>query len=378
MVVGIDRRVGSDSDARADVITSARVLLVADFAASKVGNASVAEQLAARLTASGDRVITTSDKTNRWVRVSDMLLTTLRHRRDVDAAIVDVYSGAAFRWAEWTTAILRSAGTPVIHVLRGGNLPRFAEAQPDRVKRLLASSAAVVALSRYLHDELSRYGEVTDQIPNPLDRDAYPYRVREKAEPRIVWLRAFNAMYNPTLGPRALAELARLLREEPNPLTAGTEPHLTMIGADQGDGSLQATAAVTERLGIGDHVTLAGQVAKADVPQRLAQGDIFINTTNVDNVPITILEAMACGLCVVTTDVGGLRQLVSDEVDGLVVPRDDPEAMARAVQRIVNDPHLARRLSTNAGEKARASDWSVILPQWRSLIARVAYGRNRS
>ena len=67
------------------------------------------------------------------------------------------------------------------------------------------------------------------------------------------------------------------------------------------------------------------------VPSELNEFDIFLNTTFVDNTPVSVLEAMACGLCVVSTDVGGLSFLLEHEGDALLVPPDNPKAMAAAV-----------------------------------------------
>lgn len=373
MVRSLGTQVDAKPVSRSEVVTRARVLIVADFAASKVGNASVAEQLASKLRDAGDVVVTTSDKTNRWLRAGDMVIGAARHRLSVDVAIVDVYSGAAFRWAEWTTALLRSAGTPVIHVLRGGQLPEFAEQHPDRVAGLFKASSAVVALSGYLFEEMERFGTVATVIPNPIEASSYPYRRRSSAGPNMVWVRAFNRLYNPTLGPRVLSEVLKAYKGSAT--SDGALPRLTMIGSDQGDGSLQATVATARQLGVSAQLLLPGPVPKREVPSHLARGDIFINTTDVDNVPITVLEAMACGLCVVSTDVGGIPYLTSDGVDALLVPRDDPSAMARAVLRIVNDPSLADRLSSYGRVKAESFDWATVLPRWRALIAEVATRR---
>jgi len=374
MVRSIGAQVDVETLSRSDVVARARVLVVAGFAASKVGNDSVAEQLTDKLRSAGDQVLTTSNKTNRWLRASDMMISSARHRASVDVAIVDVYSGAAFRWAEWTTSILRSAGTPVIHVLRGGRLPAFAAEQSSRVSALLRASSAVVALSGYLLEEMSPYGTVDTVIPNPLESSAYPFRRRSHAVPEIAWLRSFNKQYNPTLAPRVLAKVAAAYQSRA--AVGSALPRLTMIGSDQGDGSMQATEAVAGQLGVRDRLVLSGPVAKGEVPGRLAKADIFINTTDVDNAPITVLEAMACGLCVVSTDVGGVPYLATDGVDALLVPRDDPQAMADAVMRIVNDPSLADRLSSNGRVKAESFDWATVLPRWRSLIAEVATRRS--
>jgi glycosyltransferase involved in cell wall biosynthesis len=152
------------------------------------------------------------------------------------------------------------------------------------------------------------------------------------------------------------------------------EIRLTMIGPDKGDGSLRRARRLAERLGVCDHVSFAGGVPKQEVPRWLNQGDIFLNTTNVDNTPVSVLEAMACGLCVVSTDAGGVPYLVEPGQDALLVGREDPEAMACAVRRILQEPGLAQRLSENGRAKVEKLDWSVVLPQWESLLSAVAQG----
>jgi len=145
-----------------------------------------------------------------------------------------------------------------------------------------------------------------------------------------------------------------------------------MTGADKGDGTRHATLAKARALGVADRLTVSPPVRKADVPVRLNEGDVFLNTTDVDNVPISVLEALACGLCVISTSVGGIPYLLEDEVDALLVPRNDPDAMADAVRRILADPDLAARLSRNGREKAASFDWSRVVPTWRQLLHDVA------
>src|SRR5690606_12202159 len=113
------------------------------------------------------------------------------------------------------------------------------------------------------------------------------------------------------------------------------EIHLLMIGPDKGDGSFQSFQLTVKSLGIETEVYCPGAVAKRDVPSWLNKGSIFLNTTNVDNTPISVMEAMACGLCIVSTNVGGIPYLLEHELDALLVPPDDPEAMAAAVRRIL-------------------------------------------
>jgi glycosyltransferase involved in cell wall biosynthesis len=175
-------------------------------------------------------------------------------------------------------------------------------------------------------------------------------------------LRAFHNVYNPTLAVRVVSLLARRF----------PDVQLTMVGADKGDGALQAAEALADTLGVRDRIRFGGPVSKREVPQVLSAGDIFLNTTNTDNAPVSVLEAMACGLCVVSTNVGGVPYLVEDERTALLVPPDNADAMAGAVLRILENPELADRLSRNGREKAECCDWTPIIGQWRSLLAATA------
>ena len=81
---------------------------------------------------------------------------------------------------------------------------------------------------------------------------------------------------------------------------------------------------------------------------------------------------MACGLCIVSTRVGGIPYLLEDGSDALLVPPNDPDAMAAAVRRILTEPGLAERLSRNARQKASGFDWRTILPRWEALFTEIA------
>jgi glycosyltransferase involved in cell wall biosynthesis len=101
-----------------------------------------------------------------------------------------------------------------------------------------------------------------------------------------------------------------------------------MIGPDKGDGSFEETRQIAAELGVMSRISFPGPVLKTETPAWLDQGDIFLNTPEVDNTPVSVLEAMACGLCVVSTNVGGLPYLLENEADALLVPPNSVEGMA--------------------------------------------------
>jgi glycosyltransferase involved in cell wall biosynthesis len=295
-----------------------------------------------------------------------MLTTVWRERRCFDVAHVDVFSGPAFRWAEAVCRMLRALHKPYVLTLHGGNLPAFANRAPERMRRLIGGATAVTAPSRYLHDIMRATRPDLRLLPNALQLDSYPFRLREHPQPRVVWLRAFHSIYNPEMAALVVAGLAAEL------------PHisLAMIGPDK-DGSLARTRRTARRLGVADRVTFVGAVPKPDVIRYLAAGDIFLNTTNVDNTPVSVLEALATGLCVVSTNVGGIPHLLENERDALLVPARDERAMAAAVRRLLTEPGLAGRLSRNARAKAEQFDWSIILPHWDALLRDAAHSSER-
>jgi glycosyltransferase involved in cell wall biosynthesis len=342
-----------------------RVLLVGNFLSATLGNHNVCEGLAERLGTLGWKVITASDKPGRLRRLFDMAGTAWRRRHEYSVAHVDVYSGLAFDWAEAVCWTLRRAGKPYVLTLHGGNLPSFARRWPGRVKHLFQSAAAITTPSGYLLEQMSPYRADLLLLPNPLNISSYKFRLRERPRPRLIWLRAFQEMYNPSLTPKVIARLAP---EFP-------DVHLTMIGHDKGDGSFQDTQRSIRELKISDRVQLTGGVPKTTVADWLQKGDIFLNTSNVDNTPISVLEAMANGLCVVSTGVGGVPYLLEDKHDALLVPPDNSEAMADAVRRILTEEGLAKRLSQNGRKKVEQFDWLTILPQWEKLLTIVAERR---
>jgi len=340
------------------------VLLVGNFLSATLGNRSVCEDLAERLSASNWRVLTTSARQARLPRVCDMLRMVWYRRYDYEVAHVDVFSGPAFIWAEAVCQLCRQVGKPYILTLRGGDLPAFAQRWPRRMRRLLSSAAAVTTPSRYLFQQMAQYCTKVHLLPNPLDVTAYKFKLRRQVKPSLVWLRSFHSMYNPSLAPKVLARLVE------------TFPgiSLVMMGPDRGDGSLQAMRRTAKTLAVAQRITLPGKIKKAKVPEWINRGDIFLNTTNVDNTPVSVIEAMVSGLCVVSTNVGGIPYLLRHEHDALLVSPDDPDAMAAAVRRLFTEPGLAERLSFNARRTADQFDWSIILPQWETLLTFATMG----
>ena len=343
---------------------SQSLLFVGNYLSAVRGARQVGEDLAERLSERGWHVLLVSSKLNKAVRLLDMVWTTWAQRNRYRVAHVEIFSGLAFYWAVAVSWVLRLLGKPYVFTLHGGNLPEFARKNPQRVRKLFATAEIVTTPSRYLQESMRAYRSQLQLIPNPIDIQRYPFQKREMPKPRLVWLRSFHEIYNPGMAVRVLHQLS------------GEFPDIRMImvGVDKGDGSYAGTLRLAEELGIQSRLEFPGRVEKDEVPTWLNKGDIFLNTTTIDNTPVSVLEAMACGLCVVSTNVGGIPYLLDDGVDSLLVPSGDVDSMSGAVRRILNRPELGKGLSENARKKAEGFDWNLVLPKWENLFLAVSRG----
>lgn len=339
-----------------------RVLLIGNYFVGLTGMRGVGQDLAVALKAAGWSVFLSSSLQGRVARLLDFLSTVWRYRNRYDVAHVDVYSGPAFACAELVCWTLRRIKKPYILTLRGGNLPAFAKRTGKRVPRLLQSASIVTTPSAYLLKQMHPYRQELVLLPNPLDVSKYSFRHRAHPTSRLVWLRSFHDVYNPSL---AIQVVVRLIQDFP-------DVRLIMMGPDRGDGSFQATKKLAIELGVADRLTFTGSVRKDDIPHLLHEGDLFLNTPRVDNTPVTVLEAMASGLSIVSTNVGGIPYLLEDEYDSLLVPDGDDTAMAKAITRFLTEDGLAERLTKNARRKVEQFDWRNVLPKWERLFADIA------
>ena len=309
--------------------------------------------------AAGYTTLAVSESLNRYARLPDISATLIRQRRDIDIALIDVYSGRAFVVADVASAISRRMGYKTILTLHGGNLPTFIQRFPNWTRRVLSRAHALVAPSEYLAGAVTPMGLAASIIPNVIDLNDYPYSHRERVRPRLFWMRSFHPLYNPALA----LKVAAGLRADYSDAT------LVMAGQDKGLQSKMQSLA--RDLGIAYAVHFPGFLDRTGKAREGSAADIYLNTSRIDNMPVAILEAAAMGLPVVATRVGGLPYLLRDGDNGLLVPNDDAPAMIDAIRRLLNEPELAKRMSTNGRVLAERSAWRTVLVQWEELFARL-------
>lgn len=303
-----------------------------------------------------------SYKRNKLLRLLDMLQALVLKTAKQGPVIIDVYSTSAFYYALICGLICRVKRIKYICVLHGGDLPRRLEENPGLSRLLFGGAVKLLAPSGYLQHYFKLKNYEVDVIPNPIDLRLYPFKQRRDIRPRLLWVRAFDATYNPQM---AIHVLEKLLKKYP-------EASLCMVGPDK-DGSMQACLALVTQLGIAQQVQMTGLLSKTDWVNLAADYDIFINTTNFDNTPVTVLEAMALGLPVVSTNVGGMPYLIANNENGMLVNKNDEEGMVSEIINLVSNPDYAENLIRTARFYAEKMDVRAIGKQWKEMLNEFLY-----
>lgn len=327
----------------------------------KGNNITFGQILAGYFKKAGYSIVITSFRNNKIIRLIEIVYDIFTQHKKIDILILQVYSGLSFIIVDVASWVGKSLKIIMVFHVHGGNIPIFLKEHKSWVNRVFKRANFFVAPSNYLKISLERHGYNATCIPNFINIKDYRYYQRIRVKPKVIWLRAFHKIYNPSLAPMVIAKLNDY----------GIQANLTMIGPDKKDGSLAETQQIVDKLQVSNQITIIEGVEKNQVPEILSKGDIFLNTTNIDNAPVSVIEAMACGLCIVSTNVGGITYLLENEKDALLILPDDPAAMAAAVQRILTEVGLAERLSANARAKAEQYDWAAILPKWEKLFEEV-------
>jgi glycosyltransferase involved in cell wall biosynthesis len=320
------------------------------------------EEISVGLQARGFRCILTSPVLNRPLRFGDMIRSLILHRDEIDVLCISIYAGRGFLFEDATSWLGQLLGKPILMVVHGGAVPEFIRQFPRWSRRVIDRSTLIASPSHYLIEALSSFGYTVSLLPNPLDISKYPFRPRCQVEPKLVWLRAMHKTYNPA----DAVQTCLLLRNE--------FPHLmlTLVGPDKGDGTLQEIQKLIQENVLSDCVKIVGGIPRFQVPYYLDQGDIFINTTSYESFGISVMEAAACGLCIITTNVGEIPYIWRNDNDALLVEPRSPVALANAVKRILFEPGLATRLSYAGRRKAEQYSMPGILDQWERILLHIA------
>jgi len=291
----------------------------------------------------------------RWFVAHARFLTSLV-REVVQSDVVHVLGASWFYFFARVVpsiVVAQSLNRRVIVNYRGGEADAFFSRYRSWVTFFLTRAHVLTVPSPFLGRVFARHGLVTVEVPNVTDLDRFRFRARSTLRPRILVNRNFTPVYNVAL---AIDAFARIRKARP-------EATLTLAGSGPLERSLRDQV---DRLGLGG-IEFRGSVDNAEMAELYDAHDVYVNPTDADNMPISVLECLAAGVPVVSTNVGGIPDLLEHGKDGVLVPPRDPDAMAVAVLSLLDEPALAERLSAAGVRKARAFGWESVWPELRRV-----------
>lgn len=272
--------------------------------------------------------------------------------------LVHIMANSGWSWhlfaapAIWIAKLRKRPSVVNYH---GGEAERFLTGSFRTIRMSLRHAAALIVPSAFLEAVFSRFGLPAKIIPNTIDTGRFrnPGAQRQIRRQLLV-SRNLEPIYDNETAIRAFSIVHR------------TYPDATLTIAGSGPLATQL-AKLGEELGLAECVRFTGRLDRDEMANAYREADIAINPSLVDNMPISILEAMASGTPIVSTDVGGVPFVVENGKTALLVPPGSPEAMAVAICQLIENPALSNQLATNGLLEVQKYTWQQTWP----LLARV-------
>ncbi|WP_033956478.1 glycosyltransferase family 4 protein [Psychroserpens jangbogonensis] len=334
-----------------------KILYIGNNLNNKTSNLSGIQTLGPLLENEGLVLHYASSKLNKVLRLIDMIWTCLKLSSKMDVVLIDTYSTQNFYYAFVISQICRQLNLDYIPILHGGNLPERLKKSPKMCRMIFLNSKCNVSPSKYLKIAFENHGfDNVVHIPNTLEIRNYPFFNREFDIPKLLWVRSFSKIYNPKLAVKVLSALKKVY----------PEVQLCMVGPDS-DGTLKEVKQLAKDLNL--NVKFTGKLSKKKWIELSEEYNIFINTTNFDNAPVSVIEAMALGLPVVSTNVGGMPYLIENDVDGILVAPNHVENMSSTVVSVIENSNKRNTLIKNAREKVLEFDWNDVKSLWFNALS---------
>ncbi|MCI4332524.1 MAG: glycosyltransferase family 4 protein [Thermoplasmata archaeon] len=290
---------------------------------------------------------------------------------DLLQAQADVVHAHGFgRAPTWMAAgVRRFRRTPLVvetHFDAGRGTPGWRTYARAVVRLTLTGADRVVAHTQIEEDLLASLGLPRDRIariPAGIDLtefDGWPEPTRKKL--------GSTALFVGRMSPeqKGLGPLVRAVARVPRELGL----RLRLVGEDWGGRALVERLA--HELGIEQSVTVVGPVPRPELLREYANADLFVLPSLFECTPAVLMEAMAAGLPIVATRVGGVPEVVTEGENALLCPPNDPASLAAALSRLGGDVPLQNRFRRSGRERAADFSWDRVIPLWVDLFEGLA------
>lgn len=275
--------------------------------------------------------------------------------------VIQISSTAYYSFFLWSTPAILAAklfGKQALLYCHSGKALGYLQKWHRTAIPIMRLADKIAVPSDYLVDVFASFGLPARAIYNFVDVESFRFRERRPLRPLFLSNRSFEPLYNVACVLRAFALVQQRL----------PEARLTIAG----DGSLRGELEKLVRDLRLRNTEFVGPVPHEKMPALYDSTDILLNASNIDNMPLSIIEAFAVGMPVVTTNAGGIPYIVTDGETGLLVEREDQQAMAEGALRLLADEELALRIMRNGLDECRKYSWAAVRDKWLKIYQDIA------
>lgn len=309
-----------------------KICMMAPFILHTSSISNIAELLSENLEREGHTVLRVSTKTSTPFKIT-MFLKLLRVSRNYD--IIHVH--CASYWGVLPALMGSLAGKicnkRIVTTYHGGAANQFFRRWIFFIKPFF-KQVTITVPSQFLRNIFENFGLTATVIPNILDLKKFQYKGRPNIKPKLLFAKHLKSEYNPEMGIKAFKIVKSVF----------PQGKMKIVGSGPLEDKLKN---LIKELKL-DDVEFVRPIAYDKIPLLYSSMDICINCSNVESFGMVIVEAFACGLPVVSTDVGGISSIIQDNINGLLVFPNDHKAMAKKVIYLLENPNYTLKMTENA------------------------------
>jgi glycosyltransferase involved in cell wall biosynthesis len=298
-----------------------------------------------------------SSLNNKILKMIDFIFHFFKDGLKAHKIVIDVYSTSAFYFAFILSFLSIVFNKKYMLFLHGGNLPNRQKQNPKLVEFIFSKAHKIVAPSYYLKSYFEEKGFQIEYIPNSIDLKKYTFQERKAAKLNLLSLRGFGKPYNPIMTLEAVSIIAKKI----------PSVKLCLIG-NEDEYYYEDVVNFINQNKLNEHVSILPKMSQAKWIALSTNYDIMISNPDIDNTPISVLEGMALGMCIITTNVGGIPFLLQDKNEAIFVNKNNAQELVDAIYCITENEIISNNLSKNARKKAETFDWELLKTKWETLL----------
>lgn len=221
----------------------------------------------------------------------------------------------------------------IIITYHGGGLEEFINKYKTKVMYYLNKADIITVPSKYLQNILNDNSIKSKYLPNIIRDDNVYFKKRDILKPNLIVTRTLDEVYNIPLVIMTFKDLKKVV----------PDAKLKIVG----DGKLKNEIFELVKKENIDDIEFVGRVPNSKIGEILNTSDIFINPSNKDNMPLSLFEALACGLAVISTNVGGIPDYITDGINGFLIELNNKEQLMNKIFYILNNQDEVQKIISN-------------------------------